>query len=184
MRASVRELQRVPKYAIVQWPGEPAREDTEVISLVVPLFNEEALIDTLHARVRGAMAGIGDDWRVYYVNDGSRDRTLEMLLRHQETDPQVVVVDLSRNWGHQAAISAGLSVAEGEAVVLMDGDLQDPPEVIPDLVAAWRNGRTSSWPSAAVGPNAGRVLFYFRSSIVSWAPSRIIRFHSMPASSA
>jgi glycosyltransferase involved in cell wall biosynthesis len=111
-----------------------------VISLVVPLFNEEALIETLHSRVRSAMSAIGEAWRVYYVNDGSRDRTLELLLRQQEIDPQVVIVDLSRNWGHQAALSAGLSVAEGDAIVLMDGDLQDPPEVIPDLVAAWRNG--------------------------------------------
>jgi polyisoprenyl-phosphate glycosyltransferase len=111
-----------------------------VISLVVPVFNEEALVDTLHARVRGAMGALGVPWRVYYVNDGSRDRTLELLLRHQTADPQVVVVELSRNWGHQAAISAGLSVADGEAVVLMDGDLQDPPEAIPDLVAAWRKG--------------------------------------------
>ena len=112
------------------------------------------------------MAAIGDDWRVYYVNDGSRDRTLEMLLRHQETDPQVVTVDLSCNWGHQAAISAGLS--EGDAVVLMDGDLQDPPEVIPDLVAAWRNrarvvvaqrrSRTERWSRGLLFPIFYRLL--------------------------
>jgi dolichol-phosphate mannosyltransferase len=114
--------------------------EAEVISLVVPVFNEEALIDALHDRVRTAMARVGDDWRVCYVNDGSRDHTLEFLLRHQQADPHVVVVELSRNWGHQAAISAGLSVAEGDAVVLMDGDLQDPPEVIPELVEAWRKG--------------------------------------------
>jgi dolichol-phosphate mannosyltransferase len=111
-----------------------------MISLVVPVFNEESLIDTLQARIRGALDRLGEPWQVFYVNDGSRDRTLELLLGQQQNDSRVVVVELSRNWGHQAALSAGLSVATGEAIVLMDGDLQDPPEVIPDLVAAWRKG--------------------------------------------
>lgn len=111
-----------------------------MISLVVPVYNEEKLIDTLHARVVKVMDSLQTPWQVVYVNDGSRDRSLEMLLGHQAADPRVLVVELSRNWGHQPAITAGLSVAEGDAVVLMDGDLQDPPEVIPELAAAWRNG--------------------------------------------
>jgi dolichol-phosphate mannosyltransferase len=111
-----------------------------MISLVVPIYNEEALIDVLHARVRAALDGCGQPWQVVYVNDGSQDQSLPLLLKHQAADPHVVVVELSRNWGHQAAVSAGLSVARGEAVVLMDGDLQDPPEVIPNLLAAWKTG--------------------------------------------
>lgn len=74
------------------------------------------------------------------MNDGSRDGSLELLQKAQGTDARVTIVDLSRNWGHQAALSAGLSVARGDAVVLIDGDLQDPPAVIPELVAAWREG--------------------------------------------
>ncbi len=111
-----------------------------MISLVVPIYNEEELIDVLHGRVRAVMEAIGRPWQVVYVNDGSRDRSLPLLIERQADDPRVVVVDLSRNWGHQPAITAGLSVAEGEAVVLMDGDLQDPPEVIADLVRAWEEG--------------------------------------------
>jgi polyisoprenyl-phosphate glycosyltransferase len=111
-----------------------------LISLVVPIFNEEALIRQLHEEVDRALSTLGDPMEVVYVNDGSTDRSLEMLKSAQAHDARVVVVDLSRNWGHQAALSAGLSVAKGAAVVLMDGDLQDPPSVIPEMIAAWREG--------------------------------------------
>jgi dolichol-phosphate mannosyltransferase len=111
-----------------------------MISLVVPIYNEEEVIASLHDAIVNAMELVDEDWEVVYVNDGSRDASLELLLNLQATSPQVVVVDLSRNWGHMGAISAGLRTATGDAVVLMDGDLQDPPEVIPDFVAAWRSG--------------------------------------------
>ena len=111
-----------------------------MISVVVPVYNEELIISVLHTAVSKAMAEVGEDWEVVYVNDGSKDSTLELLRELQLEDPHVVVVDLSRNWGHMGAVSAGMRTARGEAVVLMDGDLQDPPEVIPELVAAWRNG--------------------------------------------
>ncbi len=110
------------------------------ISLVVPVYNEAALIERLHAEVARAIDSVDADWEVIYVDDGSSDESLTMLRLLQERDPRVVVVELSRNWGHQPAISAGLSVAKGDAVVLMDGDLQDPPSVIPDLVAEWQDG--------------------------------------------
>ncbi len=111
-----------------------------MISVVIPIYNEQETIDTLHQRVEAVLLGLDRPWQIVYVNDGSRDRSLEMLLDRQSRDHHVVVVDLSRNWGHQPAISAGLSVAEGDAVALMDGDLQDPPEAIADMVAAWENG--------------------------------------------
>jgi dolichol-phosphate mannosyltransferase len=111
-----------------------------MISIVVPIYNEEAVIDQLHAELTAAMEKTGLPWQVIYVNDGSRDKSLEMLLAKQAADPHVVVVELSRNWGHQPAITAGLALAKGDAVVLMDGDLQDPPAVVPELVAAWQNG--------------------------------------------
>ena len=111
-----------------------------MIDLVVPIYNEEILIPRLHAEIVRAMEQSGVEWEVIYVNDGSRDRSLELLREVQRDDARIVVVDLSRNWGHQAAVTAGLSIAHGEAVVLMDGDLQDPPDVIPEMVAAWKQG--------------------------------------------
>jgi glycosyltransferase involved in cell wall biosynthesis len=111
-----------------------------MISIVVPIFNEQELVRLLHAAVADAMNDVGETWEVVYVNDGSRDSSLNLLRELQLEDAHVVVVDLSRNWGHMGAISAGLQTARGDAVVLMDGDFQDPPEVLPELVAAWRGG--------------------------------------------
>lgn len=111
-----------------------------MISVVVPVYNEEEIISLLHDAVVQAMSGLQDDWEVVYVNDGSKDSSLQLLRALQQTDTHVVVVDLSRNWGHMGAISAGLHTARGEAVVLMDADLQDPPAVIPEMVEAWHGG--------------------------------------------
>jgi glycosyltransferase involved in cell wall biosynthesis len=111
-----------------------------MISVVIPIYNEEEIIPLLHEAVVGAMREVDEGWEVVYVNDGSKDASLELLRALQEESPQVVVVDLSRNWGHMGALWAGMQTARGDAVVLMDGDLQDPPEVIPEMVAAWRSG--------------------------------------------
>lgn len=111
-----------------------------MISVVVPIFNEEELILKFHAAVASALNSTGEEWETVYVNDGSKDSSLDLLRELQVLDPNVVVVDLSRNWGHMGALSAGLHTARGDAVILMDGDFQDPPEVLPQLVDAWRNG--------------------------------------------
>lgn len=111
-----------------------------MISVVIPVYNEEEIISLLHRAVSKAMGEVGDSWEVVYVNDGSDDSTLDLLRKLQSHDPRVVVVDLSRNWGHMGALHAGLQTARGDAIVLMDGDLQDPPEVVPEMVAAWRGG--------------------------------------------
>src|SRR6202453_1371259 len=111
-----------------------------MISVVVPIFNEEEIVNLFHTALVGSMKDIGEAWEVVYINDGSRDSSLKLLTELQTKDTHVVVVDLSRNWGHMGAISAGLQTAHGDAVVLMDGDFQDPPEVVPELVAAWRGG--------------------------------------------
>ncbi len=111
-----------------------------MISVVVPIYNEEEILTAFHAALAGAMQDTGEDWEVVYVNDGSRDSSLQLLKELQTEDPHVVVVELSRNWGHMGAITAGLQTAAGNAVVLMDGDFQDPPEVVPELIAAWRGG--------------------------------------------
>ncbi len=111
-----------------------------MISVVIPIYNEEEIIPLLHDAVSSAMNELEDRWEVVYVNDGSKDSSLHLLRQVQAADPHVVVVDLSRNWGHMGALHAGLQTARGDAIVLMDGDLQDPPEVVPKLVAAWREG--------------------------------------------
>jgi dolichol-phosphate mannosyltransferase len=111
-----------------------------MVSVVVPIYNEEELVVRFHAAVASALKGVVDDWEVVYVNDGSTDSSLELLKGLQAVDSHVVVVELSRNWGHMGAINAGLQTARGRAIILMDGDFQDPPEVLPQLIKAWREG--------------------------------------------
>jgi glycosyltransferase involved in cell wall biosynthesis len=111
------------------------------ISVVVPAYNEQDVLPAFHARLVPVMEAIGLPWEVVYVNDGSRDGTLGVMTRLQAEDPRTAVVNLSRNFGKEIALTAGLDhAAAAEAVVVIDADLQDPPEVIPDLVAAWREG--------------------------------------------
>lgn len=111
-----------------------------MVSVVVPIYNEEELIVQFHEAVSEALKSATDEWEVVYVNDGSVDSSLDLLKGLQAIDPHVVVVELSRNWGHMGAISAGLQTARGKAVILMDGDFQDPPTVLPEFIDAWRNG--------------------------------------------
>lgn len=118
----------------------PRVPGADLLSLVIPIYNEEELIHRLHSEVVSIMDRTGHPWEVVYVNDGSSDRSLELLTEYGATDSRVAVVELSRNWGHQPALSAGLAVAKGRAVILMDGDLQDPPEVILEMLEAWREG--------------------------------------------
>ena len=110
------------------------------ISVVAPVFNEEETIPHFYARAITVLEGIGEPFELLLINDGSRDGSLGAMRALHERDPRVRVLDFSRNFGHQIAISAGLDYARGEAVVIIDSDLQDPPEVIPELVARWRDG--------------------------------------------
>lgn len=110
------------------------------LDAVVPIYDEAEILPELNRRLQDVLSGLDFDWRVIYVDDGSRDASSQLLARFAEEHPRVSVVHLSRNFGQQAAIAAGLSMADADAVVLLDGDLQDPPEVIPDLVARWRDG--------------------------------------------
>jgi glycosyltransferase involved in cell wall biosynthesis len=111
------------------------------LEIVIPIYNEEENLGELQRRLRDVCNRIeGFDWQVLYVNDGSADRSLSIMLEQHQADPRFRVLDLSRNFGHQAAITAGLMHASGDVVVFMDGDLQDPPEVIPDLLACWQDG--------------------------------------------
>jgi dolichol-phosphate mannosyltransferase len=110
------------------------------LSVVVPLFNEQENIAELHRRLTRSIAALGIGYELIFVNDGSRDATPKMMDDLASRDPHVATVHLSRNFGHQPAVSAGLAHAEGRAVMVMDGDLQDPPEVIPQFLARWRDG--------------------------------------------
>lgn len=110
-------------------------------SIVGPVYNEEVLIPKFYERVRAMMEELGEPWEVVLVDDGSTDRTPEILDELHAQDPEhVVVLRFARNFGHQLAITAGMDYARGEAVIAIDTDLQDPPEVIPELIAKWREG--------------------------------------------
>jgi len=109
------------------------------LSVVIPIYNEVESVPVLHQRLTAALAGQGA-YELVLVDDRSSDGSWDVLLELAATDPSIRLLRLSRNFGHQIAISAGLDAARGEAVVLMDGDLQDPPEVIPGLIRKWREG--------------------------------------------
>jgi dolichol-phosphate mannosyltransferase len=111
-----------------------------VFSVVAPVYNEEETLPHFYRRVVDVMEGLGEPFELVLVNDGSRDGSYRVMRELHARDPRVRAVDFSRNFGHQVAISAGLDHARGAAVIILDSDLQDPPEVIPELVARWRNG--------------------------------------------
>jgi dolichol-phosphate mannosyltransferase len=111
-----------------------------LLSIVIPCYNEEEVIGTTHARLIAVLEKITADFELIYVDDGSRDRTAELLCQLQKSDSRVRVVLLSRNFGHQMATTAGIEYSIGAAVVLIDADLQDPPELIQDMVEKWSQG--------------------------------------------
>ena len=111
-----------------------------LLSVVVPAYNEQEVISTFHERLTAVLNQLSLDREIVYVNDGSRDNTLDILRRLHEQDEHVCVVDLSRNFGKEIALSAGLEHAQGDAIIVIDADLQDPPELIPELLKEWQNG--------------------------------------------
>jgi glycosyltransferase involved in cell wall biosynthesis len=114
--------------------------DRVAISVVIPAFNEEEVLDEAYRRLAAVMDRLGRSYELIFVDDGSQDATPLILGRIADGDRRVRVLGLSRNFGHQVAISAGVDHARGDAVVVIDADLQDPPEVIPRLVARWQEG--------------------------------------------
>jgi glycosyltransferase involved in cell wall biosynthesis len=112
----------------------------ETLSLVVPAYNEEAVLPEFHRRASAVLDALGMGVEIIYVNDGSSDQTLEVLHTLRDQDSRVGIVDLSRNFGKEIALTAGLDRACGDAVVVIDADLQDPPELIPEFIKHWRAG--------------------------------------------
>ncbi|KAF0223946.1 MAG: putative Glycosyl transferase family [Rhodospirillaceae bacterium] len=111
-----------------------------VLSLVVPMFNEAGNLDGLFDRLAQVMADLGESYEIVCVDDGSRDDTVARALEHRRRDPRIKVVELSRNFGKELALTAGLRHTSGQAVVMIDADLQHPPEVIKDMMREWRQG--------------------------------------------
>lgn len=113
----------------------------KLLSLIVPVFNEEEVLPASYARMSAAMQALtGYDYEIIYVNDGSRDGTMKRLRAIAKEHKEVRVISFSRNFGHQLAVTAGMDNARGDALIIIDADLQDPPEVIAELVKAWENG--------------------------------------------
>ncbi len=117
-----------------------ARPDDPLLSIVVPVLNEEGCIEELARRIREVLSGSAVRYEILFVDDGSRDRTPQIIAALQSEDPALRTIRFTRTFGHQAALVAGLRYARGDAVVTMDGDLQHPPEFLPQLLAAWRRG--------------------------------------------
>ncbi len=113
----------------------------KMLSLIVPVFNEEEVLETSYLRMSAAMRALSEyEHEIIYVNDGSRDGTMRQLRSIAKEHKEVRVISFSRNFGHQLAVTAGMDNARGDALIIIDADLQDPPEVIADLVKAWENG--------------------------------------------
>ncbi|NCC51442.1 MAG: glycosyltransferase [Spartobacteria bacterium] len=118
-----------------------ADEAKKLISIVVPFLNERENIPVLYERVRAAFDSVEETFELVFVDDGSSDGSPDWAMQKATEDDRIKVIRLSRNFGHQIAITAGMDHARGDAVIIMDADLQDPPEVIPDLIAKWRLGK-------------------------------------------
>ena len=114
--------------------------DNKMLSLIIPAFNEESVVEESFSQMDRAMREIGYPYEIIYVNDGSRDGTMKMLRKIANEHSYVKVLSFSRNFGHQTAVTCGMDAAKGDALIIIDIDLQDPPAVIADLVKAWENG--------------------------------------------
>lgn len=130
-------MSTTPQPADVQQNG---KLDRPIYSIIAPVFNEAETLPRFYERIVQAMGGVGGQFELILVNDGSRDATYDIMRDLHEKDGRVRAVDFSRNFGHQIAISAGLDYARGDAVIIIDSDLQDPPEVIPRMIERWQEG--------------------------------------------
>jgi glycosyltransferase involved in cell wall biosynthesis len=109
-------------------------------SVVVPVYFEEEVISECYTRLKEVMDGVGDLYEIVFVNDGSKDKTENMINEICKNDDNIKLINFSRNFGHQIAITAGMDYASGDAIIIIDADLQDPPEIIPDMIKKWKEG--------------------------------------------
>lgn len=121
-------------------PATGSADKRCTLSIVIPVFNEEHGLNELVSRLTPVLDATGADWEVIFIDDGSRDRTLQIVEALHAKEPRLKAIALSRNFGKEIAVAAGLRYASGDATILMDADLQHPPEVIPEMLAGWRNG--------------------------------------------
>lgn len=145
----------------------------KLLSLVVPAFNEEEAMEQSFERTYRAMSSIGYPFEIIYIDDGSRDRTWEIISRLAREHEEVKALRFSRNFGHQLAVTAGMDEAKGDAVVIMDADLQDPPEVIADMVKAWEQGA-----DIAYGKRLHRKGETAAKKFTAWCYYRLLNFMS------
>jgi dolichol-phosphate mannosyltransferase len=111
-----------------------------VYSIIVPLYNEELVIKESYRRLKEVMDTVKENYEIIFINDGSYDETRNMVEKICSTDEKIKLINFSRNFGHQAAITAGMNLSEGAAIIVIDADLQDPPEVIPKMIEKWKEG--------------------------------------------
>lgn len=111
----------------------------ELISVVIPCYNEEEVIELCHERVAKVIDEMAFDFEVIYINDGSTDKTQELLENLYKQDNRITIINLSRNFGKEAAMTAGIDHVNGDAMIILDSDLQDPPELIPDMIKVWKD---------------------------------------------
>jgi len=137
---SAREVHSQAGEPISKSPSQPGTSPSQSISVVVPAYNEEANIDRVYERLRSVLEGLGMDWELIFSVDPSTDRTEELILDLRKRDPRVKMLRFSRRFGQPMATVAGLDASSGDAAVVIDCDLQDPPELIPELVRRWREG--------------------------------------------
>lgn len=145
----------------------------KLLSLVVPAFNEEEAMEQSFERTYRAMSSIGYPFEIIYIDDGSRDRTWEIIFRLAREHEEVKALRFSRNFGHQLAVTAGMDEAKGDAVIIMDADLQDPPEVIADMVKAWEQGA-----DIAYGKRLHRKGETAAKKFTAWCYYRLLNFMS------
>ena len=139
-------------------------------SVIVPAFNEQEVLHMSYPRLKAVMDGLGDDYEIIFVDDGSRDATLRILEDIAQKDTHVKVISFTRNFGHQQAVTAGMAKAAGDAVIIIDCDLQDPPEVIPQMVDKWKSGI-----DIVYGQRTRRKGESAFKKLTAWAYYRILR---------
>ena len=142
-----------------------------VLSVVIPVYNEEGNLPELHRRLRATLESLGRPYEVLFVDDGSRDRSFEMLTGYAQADPAVRVVEFNRNYGQHAAVFAGLKASRGDFVVTLDADLQNPPEEIPKILKALEEGADAAggWRKFRQDPAGRRLASWLNNRIVSRA---------------